>query len=92
MRGTEAKRDADMIMKALDLLNTACENIRDRGQCHNGDTCPMRLYCIAGEYGTASISELFENTTAGTWIEFLRYADEYLVDDSALEDIYRNVF
>lgn len=73
-------------MKALDLLSTACDNIRERGHCEDSDKCPMKTYCIAGEYSDTSVAEIFDSTTESMWITFLEFADECLPADIDTED------
>ena len=77
-------KDVQDITRVFDLLYTACENIRDDGQC--GD-CPIKLYCLDGQYGGATVTETAEEITVGMWEDFLTYADESVPSKEVQADI-----
>lgn len=62
-------RDAIDIVNAFELINTACENIKDHDQC---EECPMRSDCLDDK--GVSFYEVSDRGT-GAWEEFLTYAD-----------------
>lgn len=84
MRRAEAKKDAADILRVFDLLESACRNVQENGQC---DDCPMRLYCLDGRYGESTVTGYALDTADSKWVEFLEYADECLPSESVLEDM-----
>lgn len=71
-------RDAKEIAKAFDLIGTACAEIKDRDRC---DDCPLRHICLE----EASAIEFADFINAGTWDEFLTYADRVEFQDEDLQ-------
>ena len=69
------KKDVDNIVKALDLLSTACGNIQECRQCEH---CPIGHVCLEGKYADTSLVEIADLICGSRWEEFLTYADECL--------------
>lgn len=62
-------KDVKMILDALSLLHTACENIEGMGAC---DKCPIRSNCLEN----TSPLDIAEEVTAQQFTEFLGLADD----------------
>ena len=78
------KKDVDNIVKALDLLSTACGNIQEKGQC---EYCPVKHVCLEGKYADTSLVEIADLVCGSRWAEFLEYADECLPSAEVQADI-----
>lgn len=65
---------AKKIYNALQELQTACETIKDLGECGK---CPMRTYCIDDE--STNFGEAVYNVSYKAIDEFMTYA-ESLID------------
>ena len=78
------KKDVDNIVKALDLLSTACGNIQECRQCEH---CPIGHVCLEGKYGETTLVEIADLVCGSRWEDFLTYADECLPSESVLEDM-----
>lgn len=61
-------RDAKEIVKAFDLIGTACGEIKEYDLC---EECPLRHMCLEDE----SAIEFADLVNASTWDEFLDFAD-----------------
>lgn len=70
-------RDAKEIAKAFDLIATACAEIKDHNRCED---CPLKYICLEEET-TIEISDFI---SAGTWDEFLMFADKVEFGDEDL--------
>lgn len=75
-------KDVRMILDALSLLHTACENIDGVGAC---DKCPIRGNCLE----LTSPLDLAEDVTARQFDEFLGLSDDvekYLEEQEVQSD------
>ena len=78
-------KDVQEITKVLELLYTACDNIHENWQCKE---CPIQHLCLRGEWGEATLFDLAELVTVGTWTEFLEYADECIPSEELQEEMH----
>ena len=75
-------KDVKMILDALSLLHTACENIEGMGAC---DKCPIRKNCLED----TSPLDIAEDVTVKQLDEFLGLSDdveEYLEEQEINSD------
>ena len=61
-------RDAKEIVKAFDLIGTACAEIKDHDRCED---CPLHSLCLEEECAM----EFADLVNASLWDEFLDFAD-----------------
>ena len=62
-------KDIKMIVGALDLLHSACENINGLGGC---DRCPLKRNCLE----ETDVLTLSEDVTASQFENFLGFSDD----------------
>ena len=62
-------KDIKMILDALNLLHTACQNIDGLGGC---DKCPIKPNCLEG----TDVMTVAEEVTAGQFEKFLGFSDD----------------
>lgn len=78
-------KDVQDILTALELLSTACDNIKENDQC---GLCPMRFMCLDGKYGgDMTMINYADIVSAGRWTDFLEYADECLPSEKLKEEM-----
>lgn len=77
-------KDIEEIIKAFDLLTTACLNIQENDRCLD---CPIKHYCLDGVYGMPTVTELEDSITKSAWKEFLDFADKCLPSAALMADM-----
>lgn len=73
-------KDAREIGNALDLIATACEEIKDHDRCED---CPLSHVCL--EDTSESFIDIADLISPLSWDEFLNYADNVTFKDEDLE-------